>query len=93
MEERAKAQVFDTIVLYSQVLIYLFSQMSQILNHSNILNIFKAKLQQGYFHVHIDFITVMIFLFYVQWAKRESSKSFFFLFTQKCIFSLKYSFK
>lgn len=66
MEERTKAQVFDTIVLYSQVLIYLFSQMSQILNHSNILNIFKAKLQQGYFHVHIDFITVMIFLFYVQ---------------------------
>lgn len=80
MEERTESQVFGTIVWYAQVFIYLFSQMPEILNHSNILNIFKAKFQQGYFHVHTDFIIVMIFLFYVQWAKRESSKPFFFSF-------------
>ena len=47
MEERTKAQVFGTIVLYSQIFLYL-AKCPQILNHSNILNIFKAKLQQGY---------------------------------------------
>ena len=80
MKERTESQVFGTIVWYSKVFIYLFSQMPEILNHSNILNIFKAKLQQGHFHVHTGFIIVMIFLFYVQWAKRESSKPFFFPF-------------
>lgn len=39
---------------------------------------FQSKAPAGdTFHIHMDFIIIMIFLFYVQWAKEEFSKTFY----------------
>ena len=80
MEERTESQVSESLFGPPRFLfIYFFSQMPKILNHRTIFEHFQSKTPAGdTFPVHIDFIIIMIFLFYVQWAKRESSKAFFF---------------
>ena len=68
MEERTESQVSESLFGPPRFLfIYFFSQMPKILNHRTIFEHFQSKTPAGdTFPVHIDFIIIMIFLFYVQ---------------------------